>query len=110
MVEFGGRTATEVDVWRIDGLIAQPRTPWDGVPATTVLPSPLDYSDQPRLLGRLKPGRALESRRVVHVFLLEACPNDTFLTAQCGETLRVRDLDWLPRLGGMPCEQCVMRH
>jgi hypothetical protein len=45
----------------------------------------------------------------VHVF--ELSPDllrVTTLTACCGATLPVDDLQWLPRLAGMPCEECVM--
>jgi hypothetical protein len=69
-----------------------------------------DYSDQVILLGRVKPGRARESRRVAHVFLLlgsEVAPDST-LTARCGEELLVGDMDWLPGMVGMPCEPCVL--
>jgi len=68
-----------------------------------------DYSDQVILLGRVKQGRARESRRVAHVFLLgsETAPHST-LTARCGEELLICDMDWLPRMVGMPCEPCVL--
>jgi hypothetical protein len=68
-----------------------------------------DYSDQVVFLGRLKRGRVRESRRVVHVFPLALdTPRDTTLTASCGETLAVDDLQWLPQVTGMPCERCVL--
>ena len=69
-----------------------------------------DHSDQVILLGRVKQGRARESRRVAHVFLLlgsEVAPDST-LTARCGEELPVGDMDWLPGMVGMPCEPCVL--
>jgi hypothetical protein len=68
-----------------------------------------DYSDQVLLLGRLRPGMVGESRRVVHVFLLALdIPRDTTLTARCGETLAVGDMQWLSEIAGMPCERCLL--
>ena len=67
-----------------------------------------DYSDDVVVLARIKPGRALESRRVAHVFLLAPeIPEDATLIARCGAQLLVDDLQWLPGLVGMPCEPCV---
>jgi hypothetical protein len=67
-----------------------------------------DYSDQVIFLGRLKPGRAWESRRVVHVFALASqARHDTTLTARCGEAVPVDDMQVLPGITGMPCEYCV---
>lgn len=68
-----------------------------------------DYSDPLVVLGRIKPGHAPESRRLVHVFLLtpEARYAAT-LTARCGATLPADDIHWLPRLAGMPCEPCIL--
>jgi hypothetical protein len=72
-------------------------------------PSDSDYSDRAVFLGRLKRGRVRESRRVVHVFPLAlGTPRGTTLTASCGETLAVDDLQWLPEVTGMPCERCVL--
>lgn len=72
------------------------------------VPADPDYSDQVIFLGRLKPGRAWESRRVVHVFALTSqARHDTTLTARCGETVLVADLQVLPGLTGMPCEYCM---
>ncbi|MFL6122933.1 hypothetical protein [Actinophytocola sp.] len=63
------------------------------------------------LLGRLKPGTALESRRVVHVFpLLPDAQALAVLTPLCGERLPVEDMQWLPGMTGMPCEPCLMRN
>lgn len=70
-----------------------------------------DYSDQVVVLARLKPGRALESRRVAHVFeLASEVQPDTAVTARCGAELIVGDLQWLPGLAGMPCERCVLHY
>lgn len=73
-------------------------------------PPASDYSNQPIILGRIKPGRARESHRVVHVFSLA---NDgrqaTTLTARCGERLPIDDIQWLPRLIGMPCDHCLLQ-
>jgi hypothetical protein len=60
-------------------------------------------------LGRIKPGHAPESRRLVHVFLLTPeARYATTLTARCGATLPVDDIHWLPHLSGMPCEHCIL--
>jgi hypothetical protein len=46
---------------------------------------------------------------VVHVFQLTAeLLHDTVMIARCGEPLRAGDMQWLPGLTGMPCEQCVL--
>jgi hypothetical protein len=72
-------------------------------------PPTSDYSDPVIILGRIKPGRARESRRVAHVFLLGTeVAADSTLTARCGEQLPVGDMDWLPGMVGMPCEPCVL--
>ena len=68
-----------------------------------------DYSDQVILLGRLRAGKTRESLRVVHVFaLVPDLLRNPVVTARCGEPLRANDMQWLPGLTGMPCEQCVM--
>lgn len=68
-----------------------------------------DYSDPVMLLGRLKPGTARESQRVVHTFVLvRDLRHDVVVTARCGVRLSASDMQWLPGLTGMPCEQCVM--
>jgi hypothetical protein len=86
-----------------------PRAAHTGPDAIDSRPLTRDYSDEVVLLARLKPGRALESRRVVHVFALASEPVADYaaLTARCGERLLVDDLHWLPALAGMPCESCV---
>ena len=72
-------------------------------------PADWDYSDPVVILGRLKPGRATESRRLVHVFLLTSdARHSATLTARCGATLPVEDTQWLPNLSGMPCEHCIL--
>jgi hypothetical protein len=86
------------------GLIAKPQA----TPARSVPPK-RDYSDEVILLGRLREGATTESRRVVHVFpLTPELLRSTVVTARCGEPLTTSDLQWLPGLTGMPCEQCVM--
>jgi hypothetical protein len=46
---------------------------------------------------------------VVHVFpLARDLLRATVVTARCGMPLPACDLQWLPGLTGMPCEQCVM--
>lgn len=76
---------------------------------TVTVPPKHDYSDHVTL-GRLKPGKAREAHRVVHVFpLVPNLPHATMVTARCGETLPVDDLQWLPRIAGMPCERCVLK-
>ncbi len=73
-------------------------------PATTS-----DYSGQVVFLGRFRPGRAPETRRVVHVFVPAAhARHDTILTARCGERLPVVDTQLLPGMTGMPCERCLL--
>jgi hypothetical protein len=68
-----------------------------------------DYSDQVILLGRLKAGTTSETRRVVHTFLLApGLLHSPVVTARCGRPLPASDMQWLPGLTGMPCEQCVM--
>ena len=68
-----------------------------------------EYSDPVVFLGRIKPGRAPESRRLVHVFLLTPeARYAAMLTARCGVTLPVDDVHWLPQLAGMPCEHCIV--
>jgi hypothetical protein len=81
--------------------------PWGA--AIDTLPLTSDYSDEVVLLGRLKPGRVRESRRVVHVFpLASGARHATTLTARCGERAGTGDLQWLPGLTGMPCEYCML--
>lgn len=72
-------------------------------------PPASDYSIPAVILGRLMPGRARESHRVVHVFPLTAEGTlATSLTARCGRRLLVANLQWLPRLIGMPCDRCLL--
>jgi hypothetical protein len=91
------------------GRIAEP---WPALPSASTLrgTGPTgDYSDQVIVLGRLKPGKVRESCRVVHVF--QVAPDllhNPVVTARCGAPLPTCDLQWLPGLRGMPCEQCVM--
>jgi hypothetical protein len=73
-----------------------------------VRPPATDYSKPVTILGRVKPGLVRETRRVVHAFLLVSEILPDILTARCGERLSAGDLQWLPALAGMPCEQCVL--
>lgn len=87
--------------------IAEPRTALDRAPSQPEG----DYSDEVIVLGRLKAGKTRESHRVVHVFLLvRDLLHSAVVTARCGAQLTTGDLQWLPRLAGMPCEQCVMTY
>jgi hypothetical protein len=109
MVAVGGQWTTDIAIQGARGLVAA-EVARDSRAVAHFPPSVRDYSDRAELLGRIKPGRALESRRVVHV--LELSPDllhATELTASCGGILPVDDLQWLPRLAGMPCEECVVR-
>ncbi|GAB3444629.1 hypothetical protein GCM10027436_33140 [Actinophytocola sediminis] len=78
--------------------------------AQTTTPSPeCDYSEQALLLGRLKSGAALESRRVIHLFpLVPGVEHNPVVAARCGAKLPADDMQWLPRFAGMPCEPCIM--
>ncbi|WP_326567873.1 hypothetical protein VSH64_39635 [Amycolatopsis rhabdoformis] len=57
--------------------------------------------------GRLAPGRAGESRRVVHVFGVDATGSGTEVLARCGEKLPRDHVEWLAPGVGMPCESCL---
>lgn len=106
-----------VDIaWHVPAGVGSRRSEWPitdpgAAPAraaeiTTRVPEPVE---QAVLLGRLKSGTALESQRVVHVF--HATPElreSQEAAARCGTLLATRDLQWLPRFAGMPCERCVM--
>lgn len=110
MVAVGGQWTTDVAIPSARGLVARA----GAAPASRAVahfpPSGRDYSDRAILLGRIKPGSAPESRRVVHVFELSPdLLHATMLIASCGAPLPVDDLQWLPRLAGMPCEECVAR-
>jgi hypothetical protein len=105
----GGQWTSDVAIRGARGLVAGPGVVRDSRAVAHFPPSGRDYSDRAILLGRIKAGRALESRRVVHVFELSPdLLHATTLTASCGGTLQVDDLQWLPRLAGMPCEECVV--
>lgn len=110
MVAVGGQWTTDIAIRGASGLVAKTGVARNSRAVAQFPPSGRDYSDGAILLGRIKPGRASESRRVVHLF--ELSPNllhATTLTASCGAPLAVDDLQWLPRLAGMPCEECVAR-
>ena len=110
MVAVGGQWTTDVAVPGARGPIATTGLVRDSRAVAAYPPSVQDYSSRAILLGRMKAGTVLESRRVVHVFELSPdLPGAVTLTSSCGENLLVDDLQWLPRLAGMPCEECVVR-
>lgn len=111
MVAVWGQWTTDDAVQDGRGLVAAADGVWGDSRAVVPLPSSSrDYSERAILLGRIKAGRAPESRRVVHVFELSPSLRDaTTVIACCGQDLAVDDLQWLPRLAGMPCEECVVR-
>lgn len=105
MVDVAGHMTVDVETHGYGELIAEPRA---AIPIEASRPED-DYSDEVVLLGRLKAGTASETRRVVHVFpLAPGLLHDPVVTARCGRPLPASDLQWLPGLTGMPCEQCVM--
>ncbi|MGW4483985.1 hypothetical protein ACWEOE_09115 [Amycolatopsis sp. NPDC004368] len=59
------------------------------------------------MTGRLAPGRAGESRRVVHVFEVDATGSCAEVLARCGERLPRAHVEWLTSGVGMPCESCL---
>ncbi|WP_435583470.1 hypothetical protein [Amycolatopsis thermoflava] len=61
-----------------------------------------------RLLGRLAPGTAGETRREVHFFAVAQDDPDNPV-ALCGQRFRAADLEWLAAFGGMPCVRCMAR-
>lgn len=104
-----GQLATSAGTYGVADLTVASRVAEPRVVGLDPLPRARDYSDPVVVLGRLKKGRARESLRVVHVFQLTAeLLHDTVTIARCGEPLRAGDLQWLPGLTGMPCEQCVL--
>jgi hypothetical protein len=110
MTAVAGQWPIGVATRDVRALTATARTVLVSGAVVDLQPVGCDYSDSVVLLGRLKPGRAVESRRVVHVFQLspDLLPVTT-LTARCDEQLPVDDLQWLPGLVGMPCEKCLLR-
>lgn len=111
-MDITGNWTVETTPPRFGVQVAEPAAePRAGVPrrAAIDIGQPQDdYSDPVILLGRLKPGTARESQRVVHTFLLvRTLPHDAVVTARCGAQLTASDMQWLPGLTGMPCEQCV---
>lgn len=110
MTAVGGQWTSDVAIPGARGLSTGVAVVPDSRTVAHFPPSGHDYSERAVLLGRIKAGRALESRRVVHVFELSPdLLHATMLTAACGGILPVDDLQWLPRLAGMPCEECVVR-
>jgi hypothetical protein len=60
------------------------------------------------VVGRLARGTAGETRRVVHVFGVEAiAATSELVRTQCGEALSRIDVEWLAPGAGMPCEPCL---
>lgn len=109
MVDIAGHRTVDVVAHGFGELTAEPRAALDNSMAVDPSPAPDDYSDEVVVLGRLKSGTATESRRVVHAFkLVRELLHKPMVTARCGMSLPARDLQWLPRLAGMPCELCVM--
>jgi len=61
-----------------------------------------------QVLGRLARGTAGETRRVVHVFDLDAARTVSELVrTRCGEALTRAQVEWLAPGAGMPCEPCL---
>ncbi|MFC4859409.1 hypothetical protein [Actinophytocola glycyrrhizae] len=109
MVDVAGHRIVDVVAQGFRALTAEPKAALDNRATLDPTPAPHDYSDEVVVLGRLKPGTTTESRRVVHVFkLVRDVLHQPMVTARCGMSLPVDDLQWLPRLAGMPCELCVM--
>jgi hypothetical protein len=109
VVDVAGRWTVDVDAPGFGVQIAEPRTSSDRWPSVNPCQPKGDYSDEVIVLGRLKAGKARESHRVVHVFLLvRDLLQSAIVTARCGVQLTASDMQWLPRLAGMPCERCVM--
>ncbi len=110
MAAVAGQWPIDVVSRDVRALTATARTVLDSGAVVDLLPTGCDYADSVVLLGRLKAGRAVESRRVVHVFQLspDILPVTT-MTARCDAELPVDDLQWLPGLVGMPCEKCLLR-
>jgi hypothetical protein len=108
-VDITGNWTVETTTPRFGVQVAEPRATIPRRTAIDTSQAQDDYSDPVILLGRLKPGTARESQRVVHTFLLvRDLLHDAVVTARCGAQLLVGDLQWLPGLTGMPCERCVM--
>jgi hypothetical protein len=57
--------------------------------------------------GRLAPGTTGESRRVTHVFEVDAGSSGARVLARCGEKLPRADVEWVAPGTGMPCERCL---
>jgi hypothetical protein len=109
VVDIARRMTVDVEAHGSGVRIAEPRTALASTSAINTSQPKGDYSDEVIVLGRLKAGKTRESHRVVHVFLLvRDLLHNAVVTARCGARLTVSDMQWLPRLAGMPCEQCVM--
>jgi hypothetical protein len=105
-VDITGNWTVEAKAPGFGVQIAEPKVTPSRRPAG---PSQDDYSDQVMVLGRLKAGKARETQRVVHTFLLvRDLLHSAVVTARCGAQLIVGDMQWLPGMTGMPCERCVM--
>ncbi|QRP45583.1 hypothetical protein [Amycolatopsis sp. FDAARGOS 1241] len=57
--------------------------------------------------GRLARGTVRESRRVVHVFEVDAGGSGAEVRTRCGESLPRAHVEWLAPGVGMPCESCL---
>ncbi|MFF4592481.1 hypothetical protein [Amycolatopsis sp. NPDC001319] len=55
----------------------------------------------------LMTGRVGESRRVVHVFEVDAAGSSAEVLARCGESFPRTHIEWLAPGVGMPCESCL---
>jgi hypothetical protein len=108
-VDITGNWTVETTTPRFGVQVAEPRPTVARRAAIDTRQPQDDYSDPVIVLGRLKPGTARETQRVVHTFLLvRDLLHDAVVTARCGVRLAAGDLQWLPGMTGMPCEHCVM--
>lgn len=68
--------------------------------------TPQQPTPSPLFIGRLIPGLGGERARVAHLFPPQETDTGR-LRALCGARLRIADLEWLPEIGGMPCDHCL---
>lgn len=59
------------------------------------------------VIARPRRGTVGERGRVAHLFIGKA--DAEALVALCEREFQPGDLEWLDRVRGMPCEQCLMR-
>ncbi len=108
-MDITGNWTVETTTPKFGVQVAEPRATIPRRAAIDTRQAQEDYSDPVILLGRLKPGTARETQRVVHTFLLvRDFLHDAMVTARCGVRLTADDMQWLPGMTGMPCAQCVM--